>query len=131
MVPAPLRQPPARLHGWPGRSGFGLKAQHQAVAAHVARAGGALAAEFQEVESGKRADRPQFAASLAACRIRRAVLLIVKLDRLAPNARFLLSGVKGSGEAWVVFCHLPTCQPARSASSLSPRWPPSRDWRLG
>ena len=91
-----------------GRSGLGLEAQCQAVAAHIAQAGGELVAEFQEVESGKRADRPQLAAALAACRTRRAVLVIAKLDRLARNARFLLSVVEGSGEAGVVFCDLPT-----------------------
>ncbi|MGI4802966.1 MAG: recombinase family protein [Janthinobacterium lividum] len=41
-----------------GRSGLGLEAQRQAVAAHVAHVGGTLLAEFQEVESGKRTDRP-------------------------------------------------------------------------
>ena len=91
-----------------GRSGLGLEAQRQAVAAHVAQTSGVLVAEFQEVESGKRADRPQLAAALAACRTRRSVLLIAKLDRLARNARFLLSVVEGSGEAGVVFCDLPT-----------------------
>ena len=91
-----------------GRSGLGLDAQRQAVAAHVAAAGGQLVAEFQEIESGKRADRPQLAAALAACRTRRAVLVIAKLDRLARNARFLLSVVEGSGEAGVVFCDLPS-----------------------
>ena len=91
-----------------GRSGLGLEAQRQAVAAHVAQAGGEVMAEFQEVESGKRADRPQLAAALASCRTRRAVLVIAKLDRLARNARFLLSVVEGSGEAGVVFCDLPT-----------------------
>ncbi len=91
-----------------GRSGLGLDAQRQAVAAHIATAGGQLVAEFQEIESGKRADRPQLAAALAACRTRRAVLVIAKLDRLARNARFLLSVVEGSGEAGVVFCDLPS-----------------------
>ncbi len=94
-----------------GRSGLGLEAQRQAVAAHVNQAGGKLVAEFQEVVSGKRADRPQLAAALAACRTRRAVLVIAKLDRLARNARFLLSVVEGSGEAGVVFCDLPTVPP--------------------
>jgi DNA invertase Pin-like site-specific DNA recombinase len=91
-----------------GRSGLGLEAQRQAVAAHVSQAGGEVVAEFREVESGKRADRPQLAAALASCRTRRAVLVIAKLDRLARNARFLLSVVEGSGEAGVVFCDLPT-----------------------
>ncbi len=91
-----------------GRSGLGLEAQRQAVAAHITHTGGTLLAEFQEVESGKRVDRPQLAAALAACRTRRCVLLIAKLDRLARNARFLLSVVEGSGEAGVVFCDLPT-----------------------
>ena len=36
------------------------------------------------------------------------MLAIAKLDRLARNARFLLSVVEGCGEAGVVFCDLPT-----------------------
>ncbi len=94
-----------------GRSGLGLDAQRHAVADYVTRAGGRVVAEFREVESGKRSDRPQLAAALAACRTRRAVLVIAKLDRLARNARFLLSVVEGSGEAGVVFCDLPSLPP--------------------
>ncbi|MFC0409771.1 recombinase family protein [Roseomonas elaeocarpi] len=91
-----------------GRSGLGLAAQKEAVVKLLAnRPGSRLVAEFEEVESGKRNDRPQLAAALAACRTRRAVLVIAKIDRLARNARFLLSVVEGAGDAGVVFCDLP------------------------
>jgi len=94
-----------------GKSGLGLDAQRAAVAKYVAGIGGIVAAEFEEVESGKRNDRPQLAAALAACRARRAALVIAKLDRLARNARFLLHVVEGTGEAGVVFCDLPSVPP--------------------
>jgi len=91
-----------------GKSGLGLEAQRAAVANYVAGAGGAVAAEFEEVESGKRTDRLQLAAALAACR---AAPVIAKLDRLARNARFLLHVVEGTGETCVVFCDLPSVPP--------------------
>jgi len=92
-----------------GRSGLGLDAQRAAVASHLAsNPSWSMAAEFEEVESGKRTDRPQLAAALAACRAHRATLVIAKLDRLARNARFLLLIVEGTGDGGVVFCDLPT-----------------------
>ena len=92
-----------------GRSGLGLDAQKEAVSKYIAgHPPGQLLAEFQEVESGKRSDRPQLAAALAACRARRAVLVIAKLDRLARNVSFLLSVAEGVGEGGLVFCDLPT-----------------------
>src|SRR5215207_6167172 len=94
-----------------GRSGLGLEAQREAVARHVTGVAGQVVAAFEEVESGKRNDRPQLAAALAACRAQRATLLIAKLDRLARNARFLLGVVEGSGEGGVVFCDLPQVPP--------------------
>lgn len=94
-----------------GRSGLGLEAQRAAVAKHVETAGGVLVAEFEEVESGKRSDRPQLRDALAACRARRAVLVVAKLDRLARNTRFLLSVAEGTGDGGVVFCDLPQIPP--------------------
>ncbi|MDO9712440.1 recombinase family protein [Paracraurococcus lichenis] len=72
-----------------GRSGLGLEAQRAAVERHVQAAGGTIMAEFVEVESGKRSDRPEVAKAIAACRARRATLIIAKLDRLARNVAFI------------------------------------------
>jgi DNA invertase Pin-like site-specific DNA recombinase len=83
-----------------GASGLGLEAQREAVSRHVAAAQGAIVAEFQEIESGKRNDRPEIAAALAACRLRRATLVIAKLDRLARNVAFI-SGLMESGVDFV------------------------------
>ena len=83
-----------------GRSGLGLDAQREAVARHAASCGGLVAAAFEEVESGRRGDRPQLGLALAECRLRRAVLLIAKLDRLARDAHFLL-GLEKAGVEFV------------------------------
>jgi DNA invertase Pin-like site-specific DNA recombinase len=88
-----------------------VEAQREAIALHVAQHGGAVVAEFVEVESGRRDDRPQLAAALAACRRHRAALLVAKVDRLARSAGFLLRVVEGTGEAGVVFCDLPAIPP--------------------
>lgn len=72
-----------------GRSGLGLEAQKEAVARHVRSVSGLIFAEFQEVESGRRADRPQLLAAISTCRVRRGVLVIAKLDRLTRNVAFM------------------------------------------
>ncbi|HYI82134.1 MAG TPA: recombinase family protein [Acetobacteraceae bacterium] len=92
-----------------GRSGLGLEAQREAVARHVAGAGGRIVAEFVEVESGKRADRPELARALAECRAHKAVLLIARLDRLARNVRFI-AGLMESGVPFVA-CDMPNATP--------------------
>jgi DNA invertase Pin-like site-specific DNA recombinase len=83
-----------------GSSGLGLEAQREAVSRHIASTGGRLIDEYEEIESGKRNDRPQIAAALAACRAKRAVLVIAKLDRLARNVAFI-SALMDSGVDFV------------------------------
>lgn len=72
-----------------GRSGLGLDAQRTAVRAFLKGAKNDLLGEFTEVESGRRKNRPQLLAALAACRKHKATLLIAKLDRLARNVAFV------------------------------------------
>ena len=83
-----------------GRSGLGLEAQRKAVADFLNGGNWSLVAEFTEVESGKKNERPQLAAALAAARIHGATLVIAKIDRLSRNAHFLL-GLKEGGVDFV------------------------------
>jgi DNA invertase Pin-like site-specific DNA recombinase len=71
-----------------GRSGLGLDAQRHAVTSFVAHKG-TIRAEFTEIESGRKSDRPQLAAALELCRKQKATLLIARLDRLARNVAFI------------------------------------------
>jgi DNA invertase Pin-like site-specific DNA recombinase len=72
-----------------GKSGLGLEAQRAAVREHLNGGTWQVVAEFTEIESGKNADRPKLAAALKECRLRRAKLIIAKLDRLARNVAFV------------------------------------------
>jgi DNA invertase Pin-like site-specific DNA recombinase len=80
-----------------GQSGLGLDAQRAAVTAYAAGRGVVLA-EFVEVESGRRDNRPQLAAALDLCRSKRAVLVIAKLDRLARSVAFISNLMDGGAE---------------------------------
>ena len=88
-----------------GTSGLGLDAQREAVRALLAGKGWPPVAEFTEIESGRKNDRPQLAAALSARRLYGAVLVIAKLDRLARNAAFLLS-LRNAGVEFVA-CDMP------------------------
>ena len=72
-----------------GRSGLGLEAQREAVAGLCKQRGWEIIAEFTEVESGKRNDRPQLSAALKRAKVTGARLVIAKLDRLSRNVAFL------------------------------------------
>ena len=81
-----------------GRSGLGLEAQRSAVVNFLAANHGELFAEFTEVESGTKADRPQFIEALRVCRVYSAILVIAKLDRLARNVALTSALMEGGVE---------------------------------
>jgi DNA invertase Pin-like site-specific DNA recombinase len=70
-----------------GRSGLGLEAQQAAVRGYLGSV--TPIAEFTEIETGKRNDRPELQRALALCRKRKARLVIAKLDRLSRNLAFI------------------------------------------
>lgn len=74
-----------------GRSGLGLAAQRDAVEAFVAQHGGTLVAEFTEIESGRRDDRPELAKAMKQARLTGARLIVAKMDRLSRSAGFLMN----------------------------------------
>lgn len=83
-----------------GASGLGIEAQRAAVAAFLNGGDWKVCAEFEEVESGKRDDRPALAKAIEACRLYGARLVIAKLDRLSRDAHFLL-GLEKTGVDFV------------------------------
>ncbi len=72
-----------------GRSGLGLEAQREAVRVLCQQRGWEIVAEFTEVESGKRNDRPNLLAAMKRAKVTGSRLVIAKLDRLSRNVAFL------------------------------------------
>jgi DNA invertase Pin-like site-specific DNA recombinase len=83
-----------------GASGLRLDAQRAAVAAWCAAGGAEVLAGYTEVESGRRADRPELRRALAHAKRSKATLVIAKLDRLSRNVHFL-SGLMESGVEFI------------------------------
>jgi DNA invertase Pin-like site-specific DNA recombinase len=81
-----------------GISGLGLEAQRKAVTDWLNGGVHELIGDFTEVESGRKADRPELMKALALCKKQKATLVIAVLDRLARNVAFISnlmeSGVK-------------------------------------
>ncbi|WP_270293781.1 recombinase family protein, partial [Bacteroides xylanisolvens] len=59
-------------------------------------------AEFVEIESGRKKDRPKLKEALSLCRKTEATLIVAKLDRLARNVSFLSNLLENDVE--IVFC---------------------------
>jgi DNA invertase Pin-like site-specific DNA recombinase len=62
--------------GKQAKSGLGIEAQRAAVERYLNGGNWKIIAEFTEVESGKRSDRPQLDAALAAARARRVPVVV-------------------------------------------------------
>ncbi len=88
-----------------GASGLGLEAQRKAVADYLNGGHWRIAAEFTEVESGRKAARPELEKALAAARLHKAPLIVAKLDRLTRSVAFLSRLLDAGVE--VRFCDLP------------------------
>ena len=83
-----------------GQSGLGIEAQRKAVEDHLNGGRRELLAEYVEIESGKRSDRPELAKALAHANATGATLVIAKLDRLSRNVAFI-SNLMESGVEFV------------------------------
>lgn len=85
------------------KPGFpGVEAQRDAVRRTVS---GEPEAAFTETERGRRGDRPALARALAACRERRATLVVATMDGLSRDRHFLRA--LADANVLVAFCDLP------------------------
>ena len=86
-----------------GSSGLGLQAQQDIIRNYLN--GNSPIAEFVEVESGRKSERPQLHKALELCKKKKATLIVAKMDRLSRNVTFtsqlLDSGIE------IVFCDFP------------------------
>ena len=74
-----------------GASGLGLEAQRKVIEDFAASRDADVLARFTEVESGRKANRPELAKALHLAKVTGATLVIAKLGRLSRNAAFLLA----------------------------------------
>lgn len=91
-----------------GQSGLGLDAQRAMVAKYASN--GTLVAEYREVESGKRNDRPVLAEAIEHCKRTGSVLLVAKLDRLSRDGAYIVLQLQQAvqrGELRFVCCDMP------------------------
>jgi DNA invertase Pin-like site-specific DNA recombinase len=72
-----------------GESGLGLEAQQSCVADYARYGQHDIIGAYREIETGKRADRPELAKAIAHAKRAKGTLVIAKLDRLARNVHFL------------------------------------------
>jgi DNA invertase Pin-like site-specific DNA recombinase len=74
-----------------GQSGLGLDAQRHSVNEFISQYGGEVIDHYVEVESGKKADRPEFTKAADYAELANATVLVAKLDRLSRDLHFITS----------------------------------------
>ena len=67
-----------------------------------------MIAEFVEVESGKRSDRPKLQEALHRAKVTGATLVVAKLDRLSRNVAFLANLRESRVKFVCADCRIPT-----------------------
>lgn len=90
-----------------GKSGLGLDAQRKMVNDFVTMNGGEIVSEFTEIESGKRADRPELMKAMNHASLVGGRILVGKLDRLSRDLNFITSLQKSRVD--FVVSDLPGC----------------------
>lgn len=90
-----------------GRSGLGLEAQQEMVRNFIRQNGGEIVAEYQEVESGKDDERPQFIKAMRHAHVVGGKLLVGKLDRLSRDLHFITSLQKSHVD--FIVADMPNC----------------------
>lgn len=90
-----------------GRSGLGLEAQQEMVKNFIRQNGGQIVAEYQEVESGKDDERPQFIKAMRHAHVVGGKLLVGKLDRLSRDLHFITSLQKSHVD--FIVADMPNC----------------------
>ena len=91
-----------------GKGGLGIAAQRAAVERYLNGGDWRIVAEFTEVESGRRDERPELSKALAAARLHHAPIVVAKVDRLTRSVSFL-SRLLDAGVD-VRFADLPTIE---------------------
>lgn len=92
-----------------GQSGLGLAAQRQVVSTFLNRFGGEVLAEYTEIESGRKSDRPALGQAADYALLSNAALLVAKLDRLSRDLHFI-TGLQKRGIAFRL-CDFPEVNP--------------------
>ena len=86
-----------------GSSGLGLHAQQDIIRKYLN--GNTPIAEFIEVESGRKSDRPKLHEALELCKKKKATLVVAKMDRLSRNVAFTSQLLDSDIE--IIFCDFP------------------------